>query len=315
MSAKAPPRAPKKRHATHAMRALARRRLCTAAAPTFRSILDKPRTVEANSTPLLLIHGFGCGAEDWGSLPRAIATRSKRAVLSFDNRGIGQSPHTPGPYNIDQLAADALQMLDDANIPRAHVMGISLGGMIAQTLALSNPERVHGLILGCTMHGGREAIPVPQGFFDLCAKWAAEAEPNTSPQVDAFLEHMLPPVIEGRPGSRLTPEERKAQLMVQFKESFMQTQRTPIGLSAQLAAMGRFNTTKRLHELERHPTLVISGDLDEVMPVANAESLHKRIPKSRLQIWEGAGHFFWAHKPAEVAGLLGQFLSECDEMK
>ena len=93
----------------------------------------------------------------------------------------------------------------------------------------------------------------------------------------------------------------------------MRTHRTPTGLSAQLAAMGRFNTTKRLCELERHPTLVISGDLDEVMPVANAESLHRRIPNSRLQIWEGAGHFFWAHKPAEVAGLLGQFLSECDD--
>jgi pimeloyl-ACP methyl ester carboxylesterase len=264
------------------------------------------RGVAPDTLPLLLVHGFACGSEDWGSLPRALATKSQREVLTFDNRGVGKSSAPPGPYTVDMLAADALHVLDQAEVPRAHVLGISLGGMIAQTLALAQPERVHGLILGCTTHGGREATPVPEAFISLAAAWVAEetADANESPSVDDFLGWMLPADVVAQPSG--------AQLLEHLKHYFKQTPRTHAGLQGQLAAMGRFNSTKRLADLARHRCLVVAGTLDEVMPPPNAASLHRRIPGAQLELRDGAGHFFWAHQPAECSAMLARFCDEAD---
>ena len=263
-----------------------------------------PKRVTHDAAPLLLIHGFACGSKDWGSLPQALATISRREVLSFDNRGIGESSVPDGPYSVDLMASDALTVLDSANVPRAHVLGISLGGMIAQSLALEHPRRVRGLVLGATSHGGRQAHPVPDEFVTLCTRWAAEDLPNESPCVDEFLRWMLPASAMAQPSG--------ARLLDQFKSSFLHTSRGSTGLLGQLAALGRFNSTKRLEALARHRTLAICGSLDAVIPPANSESLQQRIPGAKLTQWENAGHFFWAHRPSEVAGLLARFLSECD---
>ena len=103
-----------------------------------------------------------------------------------------------------------------------------------------------------------------------------------------------------------------ARLLAQFKASFLHTSRGSPGLLGQLAALGRFNSTRRLEALARHRTLAICGSLDAVVPPANSESLQQRIPGAELTQWQNAGHFFWAHRPSEVAGLLARFLSECD---
>ena len=288
----------------------ARRLASTAAADGVRINWQKftPRKgVNPGATPLLLIHGFACGADDWGSLARAIATKSNREVLSFDNRGVGGSSSPSGPYTVDLMAQDALQVLDSANVARAHVLGISLGGMIAQTLALAAPERVHGLVLGCTTHGGREA-PAPAGdFVSLAMRWAGDdsCPPNENVAVDDFLSWMLPAEAAATPSG--------AQLVEHLKQFFRQTPRTAVGLQGQLAAMGRFNSTEKLVALGRHPTLVIAGDADAVVPAANSESLHRRIPGAELVMRPGAGHFFWADKPAECSATLAAFLSRCDQ--
>ena len=97
----------------------------------------------------------------------------------------------------------------------------------------------------------------------------------------------------------------------QFKAAFVQTHRTSAGMQGQLAAMGRYNSTKQLTELAS-PSLVTCGDLDAVVPPSNSESLARRIPGARLRTWEGAGHFFWAHRTAEVCKELAQFLESSD---
>ena len=91
----------------------------------------------------------------------------------------------------------------------------------------------------------------------------------------------------------------------------MQTHRTSAGMHGQLAAMGRYNSTEQLAELAC-PTLVTCGARDVIMPPSNSESLARRIPGARLRTWEGAGHFFWAHRTAEVCKDLAQFLDSCD---
>lgn len=93
-----------------------------------------PRVVIPQATPLLLIHGFACGKDDWGTAPRIVATRSRREIITFDNRGIGESDAPSGPYRMDVLAEDAQRVLDDAKVPSACVLSISL--------AISEPTRV-----------------------------------------------------------------------------------------------------------------------------------------------------------------------------
>ena len=203
------------------------------------------------------------------------------------------------------MAADALQVLDSAEVASAHVLGISLGGMIAQEMALARPERVRGLVLGCTTHGGRDAHAIPEVFVHLCMSWAAEADPNASALLDDFIGCMLPAEVAATPAG--------ATLVAHFKEAFQHTRRSSTGLLGQVAAMGRFNSTKRLEALGRHRTMVIAGERDAVVPPANSASLHARIPAAELELRQDAGHFFWAHKPAEVSSLLAAFLERCDE--
>ena len=116
--------------------------------------------------PVLLVMGLGMNATGWWRTVPVLA-RSHR-VVAFDNRGMGRSGKPPGPYTMDELADDAVAVLDAAGEPAAHVYGISLGGMIAQHIALRHPDRVRGLVLGATTAGGElvaAADPVTLAFF------------------------------------------------------------------------------------------------------------------------------------------------------
>lgn len=280
--------------------------LCTSSAPPPHIQWQRytPKKINPGAVPLLLVHGFACGGEDWGKLPKVLGIRSKREVISFDNRGIGRSDSPPGPYTIADMVADTHQVMEAASVERASVMGISLGGMIAQSFALEHPERTNALILGCTTHGGREATPLKEECVRLFQGWASEDDPNSSPVAIDFLKAMLPP--EALVGSR------GEALFKQIKSSFLRTRRTSAGLRGQLGAMGRFNTTAQLGGLASCPTLVISGDHDEIVHPANSASLARRIPGSSHVVWEGAGHFWWATRTAEVVGTLAHYLETCD---
>ena len=117
---------------------------------------------------LLLIQGLGYGRWGWDPVVPGLAERHR--VLSFDNRGIGDSDKPDGPYTARMMADDALQVLDEAGVERAHVVGASLGGMIAQELAVLAPERVEKLVLCCTTSGGPEAFPLPEATLKLMAE-------------------------------------------------------------------------------------------------------------------------------------------------
>ena len=122
-------------------------------------------------SPLLLIQGLGYGR--WGWDPIVPGLEARHLVIAFDNRGIGESDKPEGPYTAAQMAGDALQVLDEAGIERAHVFGASLGGMIAQELAVIAPERVDRLVLGCTTPGGPDAVPMPEVTLALFAEAAS----------------------------------------------------------------------------------------------------------------------------------------------
>ena len=179
--------------------------------------------VARGTPPLLLIQGFACGKDDWGALTKMLASTCKRDVISFDHRGVGESDVPDRPYTVQEMALDALQVAKAAGADRVHVLGISLGGMIAQELALENPSLVSSLVLGCTTHGGREATSPPKEFMKLCMDWSYETsgEANASACVPEFMQFML-------------PEGTSPTLVEHFGAAFIKTTRTRAGLRGQV---------------------------------------------------------------------------------
>ena len=120
---------------------------------------------QGSGPPLVLIMGLGYTSEMWYRMAPAFA-REYRTII-FDNRGVGQSQVPATAYGINDMAADTAAVMDAAGIESAHVFGISMGGLIAQEFAIRYPERTRSLILGCTHHGGREAVVADREVFEV----------------------------------------------------------------------------------------------------------------------------------------------------
>ena len=160
-------------------------------------------------------------------MPRIVATRSRREIITFDNRGIGESDAPSGPYRLDVLAEDAQGVLDDARVPSACVLSISL--------ALSEPTRVRALVLGCTSHGRKGAAAPSERFLALCQEWASQAHTNESNLVDELMSLMIPRAEAASASGQV--------LQKKFKASFLATVRCSVGLQGQLAALPAFDVS------------------------------------------------------------------------
>ena len=239
--------------------------------------------------PLVLVHGLGYAR--WGWEPVADALAERYEVVLLDNRGIGESDAPPGPYTAAAMAEDVLRVLDGAGIERAHLLGTSLGGMIAQELVLAAPERVDRLVLACTTPGGSKAAPMPEQTVRLIGE-----APRLEPQVALrrFVENALAP---GAP----------AALVDRIMEHRVATAQPPAAWAAQAAAGATFDAWDRLAEISA-PKLIVHGTADVVVDPANAALLESRIPDARVVLFEGAGHlFFWEH-PERFVATVGEFL-------
>ena len=238
--------------------------------------------------PLLLIAGIPAIASDWASLAAPLA-RTRR-VVAYDNRGSGRSTVTPGPYSTRGLAADAAGLLDALAIERADVFGMSLGGMIAQELALGWPQRVRRLILGCTHAGVAHAAPQPR-----------ETSRAFALRTDDWAERMraLAPFAFARGVDAAT--------LAAFVEKKSRDVQDLAGYRGQIAAALGHDSYDRLPELPA-PTLILTGDDDQVIPAASSDVLHDRIPGSRLEVLAGAGHLFFLEQPERTIQLLEEFL-------
>lgn len=249
---------------------------------------------QGSGEPLLLIHGLGYARWGWEPVLDGLAERF--TVLSFDNRGIGESDAPPGPYTVAELAADAAQVLDEAGVERAHVVGTSLGGMIALELALSYPERVDRLVLACTTPGGSDAHPMPKKTAALVAL-AATLEPPVA--LRRFVENALAPA---------TVEERP-ELVDEIVARRLETPQDPVAWVAQASAGGAFNRLAKLGTIER-VTLVQTGTDDVVVDPRNSELLAERLPRARLERFEGGGHLFFWEQPDAFVSSVTRFLED-----
>jgi 3-oxoadipate enol-lactonase len=240
--------------------------------------------------PLVLVHGLGYAR--WGWEPVADLLAERYDVILLDNRGIGQSDAPPGPYTVSELADDVARVLDEAGVERAHVLGTSLGGMVAQELALDRHERVDRLVLVCTTPGGANAAPMPAVTTALMAE-APTLEPLVA--LRRFVENAL------APGARDGLVER-------ILEHRIRTAQPPAAWLAQAAAGQGFDAWDRLPELAAS-TLVLHGTEDVVVDPGNARLLASRIPDARLEWFEGCGHLLFWEQPERFAEVVGEFLA------
>ena len=242
--------------------------------------------------PLLLIHGLGYARSGWEPVLPGLAERFD--VVVFDNRGIGESDAPPGPYTVSEMAADAARVLDDAGVERAHVVGTSLGGMVAQELALTHPERVDRLVLACTTPGGPGAYPMPATTVALLAE-----APTLAPAVALrrFVENALAArTVETRP-----------EVVERILTHRLATRQAPEAWAAQAAAGATFDASDRLSTVAA-ATLVQHGTDDVVVDPRNADLLAALVPDARLEWFPGTGHLYFWEEPDRFVTSVSSFL-------
>jgi pimeloyl-ACP methyl ester carboxylesterase len=249
---------------------------------------------EGSGPPLLMVMGFGGQASSWGE-PILSELRPHFTCVRLSNRGTGRSDAASEQFSVRDMADDAANLLSALGIGRSHVFGVSMGGMIAQEYALAYPERVNGLILGCTTPGANHGV-------------AATSE---------VMAMLLP-----TPGLRREDQVRKAWPAIcppafvesnrDFLEGMLATglaSPTPMDtVMKQMVAIQGFDSFGSLGSIAA-PTLVIHGDSDALVPPENGRILAKWIPGAEFQLLRNAGHMFFWEKPKEAAALVTEFLS------
>ena len=244
--------------------------------------------------PLLLIMGLGATLEWWWRLVPILAPRYR--TILFDNRGVGRSDVPPAPYSLPQMADDAVAVMDAAGLASTHVFGASMGGMIAQELALNHPSRVRSLILGCTACGGRQAVPA--------AKEAAAAlrarETMTREQA---MWTMAPYTFDAG-----TPREQIAEdIAIRLGATV-----TNDGYFAQLSAIRAWSGTHDRLAALTTPTLVIHGETDQLVPAENGRIVASAIPGAQLVMIPRASHIFFTDQlQAASQAILGFLEVRC----
>ncbi|HWF00668.1 MAG TPA: alpha/beta fold hydrolase [Caulobacteraceae bacterium] len=240
-------------------------------------------------TPVLLIMGHLYSGRMWYPLLPAL-TKAHRAIW-FDNRGTGESD-TTAQTSIAQMAGDALAVLDAAGVERAHVYGISLGGVIVAEFAMTHPERVASLVLAGTMMRTPEK-PNPLGFTKLFYKLPR-------PLVKALIRLGM---TAGSYGSAVTRPAMATDARAYDADRF-----TMKGVAAQAAALMTYRTTREAVAAIAAPTLVLHGAQDRIVAPEHARELAQVIPGAQMTVFEGAGHnFVVAATKASDAAVLDFF--------
>jgi len=248
------------------------------------------RRIVGSGPPLLLVNGYAATGADWD--PSFLAALAESfEVICPDNPGVGGSTQGVGELTIDGMAEDMVALLDELAIGRCAVAGWSMGGFIAQRLALSAPNRVSSLALLATDPGGPDSIPAdPQAWARLIDHSGSERE-----QASRLISLLFPPPLA-------------TQIDAEFGEVVAAARAAldPDVLRAQEAAMESWHRDgiAAPEPGEVSPTLVLHGDRDEVIPVANAEALAASWRGARVEVFAGCGHALMAQEPRRVAAAI-----------
>jgi pimeloyl-ACP methyl ester carboxylesterase len=253
--------------------------------------------VHGQGKPLVLIMGYMFNCAGW--FPILPGLSQKYQVIVFDNRGAGQSDKPDLPYTIKMMAEDTAGLIDAIGIKTANIFGFSMGGMIAQQFAIRYPERVTSLILGSSGCGGTHEVArdtvVNTILFDF------ERAKKMAPQdriKELFSVFYSQEYIQNNP------------VVIQvLAKQMIEHPTDPLGTSRQAQAIIWHDTYEQLPKIMA-PTLIIQGDVDRVIPVANAQILASKIPHAQTTILNGKGHVFYLEAPAETNQAVMNFLGK-----
>lgn len=244
--------------------------------------IDINYKIQGQGEPLLMIIGLSFSLLDWSiKLPELLAQHHK--VILFDNRDAGETSRSSYPYTLAQMADDAAGLLDALGEPKAHVLGVSMGGMIAQHFALNHADKLNKLILGCTMAGGSCSQTGDIGSFFGGDLLKLLFTPD-------FIRH----------------NQADLELFLQATKPYHSTGEA---LMRQLNAMSSHDTCDALQRIVA-PTLVITGDSDRVIPSENSTFLAQNIPNAQQETIKDAAHAFSFSHPTSTAAAVINFLEQ-----
>jgi len=239
--------------------------------------------------PLLLIMGMSGTTLHWGE-PFLGELEEHFEVILYDHRGVGRSSRVHGSLSIIQMASDAAGLLAELGLDSAHVLGISMGGMVAQELALAHPERIRTLVLGCTYCGGEGSALTAQEVLQRLTEGMLSG--NRERALRASWEANVSAAMAGDHAAYarfLAIAERRAVAV-------------PV-IMAQMQACSDHDASARLSRLTM-PTLVLHGSADEMLDVENARLIASRVPGARLEILDDVGHLFFWERPRLAAEMI-----------
>ncbi len=245
--------------------------------------------------PLLLVHGLGADHRGWIMQRRALGSRYR--CIAFDNRGVGSSDKPIGPYDMEVMANDALRVLDAVGHERAHVLGVSMGGIISQVLAVRSPERVRSLILACT---ACRHLPWRR---ELLEEWVETAETRG---MGVFVRDNMRWLLGQRSLRRIWPLAAVlAPLVVNVP---------PHGFAAQARAILAMDDAlaDELGAVQA-PTLVTVGSQDILTPRGDSLELAERIPTAELAVISGGAHLVQAEHAGAFNRVVRQHLDAHSE--
>jgi len=249
--------------------------------------------IHGQGFPLVLIRGLGSNMEHWYEQIPAFSRQYQ--VVAFNNRGIGTSTAPPLPWSIREMAEDVAALIQAVAGGRAHVLGISMGGMIAQELALGWPERVASLVLTATHCGGAHKVPPSAETMDLFAKLVNGT---------TFAEQM-----EGRKALfSLETLDNRPDVLERYAQVAAAYACPPEVMQGQWEAIQEFDSFERLPMISA-PTLVLAGADDRLVPQGNAELLAGRIPGAKLALIPQAGHQLVIEQPRATNAAVLDFLA------
>ncbi len=265
--------------------------------------------IHGDGDPIILIHGFSDRKEHWRAQVGALSKYFK--VIRMDNRGTGKSDRPNGDYTMEVYASDVAGLMDSLGIEKSHIIGHSLGGMIAQNFAILYPNRVNKLILVNTIPG----LKPPGESIDEAIKMYRE---NAIAGHEAMMKDPLNEFLKGAKASysrnfwKIMKEDPKKKFhniwsvedLVEEKVKFGPTVKD---LSNQAHALSTHNTYERLHEIKRE-VLILSAEKDKSCPVSMGAKMHELIPNSKFEVIEGAGHQSILEKAPEVNQVIIDFL-------
>lgn len=244
--------------------------------------------------PVVMIHGAQGDQTMFSGLAAAFESRFR--VMTFDQRGSGLSEKPDMDYSIAMLADDTAALMDHVGFAAAHVIGVSMGGTVAQELALRHPRKVLSMVLGCTTAGGPKSIRIGgNSFADAYSTRPMSAEERGRALAEAaFTRGYL---------------ERHPEVIAAMVESRRNRPLDPAALGHRLKAIAEYDAYDRLPQINC-PTLVITGRDDALVPWENSRILAERIPGAELVILEPAGHCFWMEQVEASGEAIVRFIQK-----